>query len=446
MKFSIIILAAGAGTRMKSSTPKVSHKICGRTMLDSILSSALQVSDDIHIILYHQKEIISDHIAKHYPAQLLAQQINIHTQCHEKYPGTGGALLDSSGKMLEFKHKRVVVLNGDMPLIQASTIKEIAKLDSDITLSILTLPNPQGYGRILFADSKKSEVIGIVEQKDCTKEQLQICDVNAGVYAFSAQTLAKLLPLLNNSNAQKEYYLTDVIALGVQNKFKISAFYGKESEFIGVNSKADLAKAQEIRLESLRNRAMENGVIMHIPKSIYIEEDVEFKGECEIENGVRICGKSKIVESKIKAHSVIEDSEIISSDIGPLAHIRPKSKITNTHIGNFVETKSAVLNGIKAGHLSYLGDCEIQKGSNVGAGVITCNYDGITKHKTTIGENVFIGSDTQIIAPINIESNSIIAAGTTVTMDVKSGDLAISRVEQENMKGFFYELFGDKKD
>ncbi len=445
MKFSIVILAAGAGTRMKSNTPKVLHKICGRAMLDSILNSALQVSDDVHIILYHQKEIIQDHIAKHYQAQLSTQQINIHTQHHEKYPGTGGALLDSSGGVIDFKYERIVVLNGDMPLIQAHTIQEIAKLDSEITLSILTLSNPQGYGRILFADSNKSEVIGIVEQKDCTKEQLKICDVNAGVYAFSAQALAKLLPLLNNSNAQKEYYLTDIIAQGVQSKLKVSAFYGKESEFIGVNSKADLAKAQEIRLEYLRSKAMESGVIMHIPKSIYIEEDVEFEGECEIENGVRICGKSKIIESKIKAHSVIEDSEIISSDVGPLAHIRPKSKITNTHIGNFVETKVAVLNGVKAGHLSYLGDCEIQKGSNIGAGVITCNYDGKAKHKTFIGENVFVGSDTQLVAPLNIESNVIIAAGSTITTDVKSGDLAISRIKQQNKKGFFYRFFRIKQ-
>ncbi len=406
-------------------------------MIDLILDSALKASDDVHVILYHQKDIIQHHITEIFGTR----QITIHTQDHQKYPGTGGALLDSSGTMIETKHQRVVILNGDMPLIQSQTIQAIANIDAKAVLSIIQMPNPQGYGRVIFADSNQESIAKVIEQKDCSTKELQINIVNAGIYAFDVGILAKNLPLLQNNNAQKEFYLTDIIGLCVESGIRIAPFYGDKDEFIGVNSKNELALAQDIKLKLLRDKAMASGVIMHIPQSIYIEEDVEFEGECEIENGVRICGKSKIVDSVIKAHSVIKESVIISSDIGPMAHIRPKSHIQNTHIGNFVETKAATLSGVKAGHLSYLGDCEIQNGSNVGAGVITCNYDGKQKHKTFIGENVFIGSDTQLVAPVIVQSNSIIAAGSTITSDVPSGSLAISRTKQQNKAGFFSRFF-----
>ena len=621
MKFSVVILAAGVGSRMKSHKPKVLHRICGKSMIARITEAALQVSDDVHIVLYHQKEVIEAHLCEYFGDKL--ESISLHTQDCQNFPGTGGALMDSSGKLIDLAHDRLVVLNGDMPLISPESIAAIAHTQAPIVVSTITLENPSGYGRVQVDSS--GQITQIIEEKDCDESQKSINLVNAGIYGFDRELLERSLPRLSNDNAQQEYYLTDIIALarsgdsrvgfgakngdccgepqvstqgnsldspckapflspkscreqvapenlqsptakqatavqgeaaagffriprileedkqagrekscseqlqlestfdnpatpqtqkmdsrgeaqtlskpaqdsrsfaqnaqnvatpqaegfemrncgfqgggegillGVNeqapaaesticrskptpNRIKITPFYGNPREFMGVNSKSELAQAESIRLQELRQRAMDQGVIMRLPESIYLEEWVEFEGECEIENNVRICGKSVIKHSHIKASSVVEDSVIEHSDIGPMAHIRPKSHISHTHIGNFVETKSAHLEGVKAGHLSYLGDCEIGSGSNVGAGVITCNYDGKSKHKTHVGEHVFIGSDCQLIAPCNIESHSIIAAGSTITDKVASGELAISRVKQKNIAGFFFRFFGKSRD
>ena len=643
MKFSVVILAAGVGSRMKSHKPKVLHRICGKSMIVRITEAALQVSDDVHIVLYHQKEVIEAHLCEYFGDKL--ESISLHTQDCQNFPGTGGALMDSSGKLIDLAHDRLVVLNGDMPLITPESIAAIAHTQAPIVVSTITLENPSGYGRVLVDSS--GQITQIIEEKDCNQAQKAINLVNAGIYGFDRELLERSLPRLSNDNAQREYYLTDVIALagrdsrvgfGAKNgdccgepavittqgnsldspckapflspkscreqvapenlqsptaiprileedkqagrekscreplqpestfdnpatpqtqkmdsrgeaqtlsdpaqdsrsftqntpilntpqaaanedsrdnaqtlskpaqdsrilelesglfeprkeirlgrlstqrgdeihdsspkpatavqgeaaagffrkaestndpNTLITPFYGNAREFMGVNSKSELAQAESIRLQELRRRAMDQGVIMRLPESIYLEEWVEFEGECEIENNVRICGKSVIKHSHIKASSVVEDSVIEHSDIGPMAHIRPKSHISHTHIGNFVETKAAHLEGVKAGHLSYLGDCEIGSGSNVGAGVITCNYDGKGKHRTIIGQNVFIGSDCQLIAPCNIESHSIIAAGSTITDKVASGELAISRVKQKNIAGFFFRFFGKSRD
>ncbi|MGX3045679.1 bifunctional UDP-N-acetylglucosamine diphosphorylase/glucosamine-1-phosphate N-acetyltransferase GlmU [Helicobacter sp. T3_23-1056] len=465
MDFSVIILAAGAGTRMRSHAPKVLHTICGKPMIYYIVREALSVSDDVHIVLYHKREMIESYLKKCLENGELKGNLAFHTQNHEAFPGTGGAFFvnegekssqNSSKKIIDFAHKCVVVLNGDMPLITRETIAKIAhflnphnaKITAKIAISTMKLENPSGYGRVIFSDLASgacdAEVEAIIEEKDCDEPQKRVNIVNAGIYAFDRGILQNLLPKISNHNAQKEFYLTDMIALARAQGIKISAFCGDKDEFMGVNSKSELAKAECKKLESLREKAMKNGVVMHLPHTIYIEEEVEFVGQCELENGVVIKGKTLIKDSLIKSHSVVESSKIISSDIGPFAHIRPKSVVDSTHIGNFVETKAANLQGVKAGHLSYLGDCQIGKGSNVGAGVITCNYDGKAKHKTIIGENVFIGSDTQLVAPVNVESSVLIAAGSTITNDIKSGDLAISRVKQVNKAGFFKRFFGDK--
>ena len=574
MKFSVVILAAGVGSRMKSNKPKVLHSICGKSMIARITEAALQVSDDVHIVLYHQKEVIEAHLCEYFGDKL--ESITLHTQDCQNFPGTGGALMDSSGKLIDLAHDRLVVLNGDMPLISPESIATIAQAQAPIIVSTITLENPSGYGRVLVDPS--GQITQIIEEKDCNQAQKAIKLVNAGIYGFDRELLASSLPKLTNDNAQQEYYLTDIIALAgrdsalgkhsadlanfgatadhqsssapkfaknsksptamprILEEYKqagrekscreqlqlestfdnpatpqtqkmdsrgeaqtlsepaqdsrilelesglfeprkeirlgclstqrgdeihdsspkaestndpkplIAPFYGNPREFMGVNSKSELAQAEAIRLQELRQRAMDQGVIMRLPESIYLEEWVEFEGECEIENNVRICGKSIIKHSHIKAGSVIEHSVIEHSDIGPMAHIRPKSHISHTHIGNFVETKSAHLDGVKAGHLSYLGDCEIGSGSNVGAGVITCNYDGKQKHRTIIGQNVFIGSDTQLVAPVEIESSSIIGAGSTITTNVKSGELALSRTKQSNIAGFFFRFFGKSRD
>ena len=217
-----------------------------------------------------------------------------------------------------------------------------------------------------------------------------------------------------------------------------------EQNFMGINDKFALSVAENLMQDEIKQNLMKQGVIMRLPQTIYIDYRAKFEGECELENGVSIIGDCTIKNSIIKANSVIEDSLIENSDLGPCAHVRPGCEILNTHIGNFVELKKAKVNGIKAGHLSYLGDCEIDEGTNVGCGTITCNYDGKNKYKTLIGKNVFIGSDTQLIAPVKIEDNVLIAAGSTITSDVQSGALAISRTKQVNKDGFFDKFFKDK--
>ena len=430
MSLSIVVLAAGKGTRMKSKTPKVLHEISGKPMLFHILDEARKLSNDITVILSHQFDLVKERILSNYP------DIKIHKQDLQNYPGTGGAL-----KNLEFKGNRVLILNGDMPLVTKESLEKLTNSKAPLAMSVLNLDNPSGYGRVIIKDSKVKK---IVEEKDASTEEKVVTTVNAGVYALDSNILNEFIPKLNNSNAQKEYYLTDIVQMAVEKELNIEPIEVDEDEFMGVNSKYHLSIAEEFMQNRIKKALMEDGVIMRMPESIYIDSRAKFEGECILENGVTIEGECNIIESHIKAYSVVEDSTIKNSDIGPMAHIRPKSNIKDTHIGNFVEVKKSNLSGVKAGHLSYLGDSTIQEGTNIGAGVITCNYDGKAKYNTNIGKNVFVGSDSQLVAPVNIEDNSMIAAGSTITNDVPSGALAISRVKQKIINGFFNKFFNKK--
>lgn len=439
---SVIILAAGFGTRMKSYTPKVLHKICGKEMLSCVIDEVLLVSDDIHIVLFNQSENIMDLLSAKYQKD----KFNIHMQNYDKYPGTAGAIMkgigDNPKDLINVKYEKVLILSADMPLIHASKLKELIKCDAIACVGVFKIDNVSGYGRVII---NHGFIKSIIEEKDANDDIKKIDIVNAGIYCFNKSVLNKYLSMIDNNNNQKEFYLTDVVEL-ISSENSIKAIYGDVNEFMGVNSKVDLAKAEEIMLNRLRDRAMNNGVILHIPSSIYIEFGTEFIGECEIDCGVVLKGNNKIINSHIKANSVIEDSTIKNSNIGPLARIRPKSFIQDSSVGNFVEIKESQLIGVKTGHLSYIGNSEIGRGTNIGAGVITCNYDGKSKHKTKIGSNVFVGSGSQIVAPVNIESNSIIAAGSVITKNVNEGDLAISRVRQENKNGFFHAFFKEIKN
>jgi len=427
MAVSVVILAAGQGTRMKSKIPKVLHEISGKPMLFHAIEAALRLSDDITVVLYHEAEMIKQRIIKNY------ENINFHIQDAINFPGTGGAMMN-----VKTKHDKTLILNGDMPLVTNEALHKLTDNDADITMSVIMLDNPSGYGRVMI---ENTEVKHIVEQKDCSPEQLECKSVNAGVYCVKSDLLSRYIPKLNNSNAQKEYYLTDIIEMAVKDGLHVKPIFVDEEEFKGVNSKLDLSHAEDIMQDRIKTRWMTEGVIMRLPKTIYIDSRASFEGECILENGVTIIGDTKIVNSHIKAHSVVEESTLIDSDIGPMARIRPQSMITDTHIGNFVEVKKSLLNGVKAGHLSYLGDSKIDSGSNIGAGVITCNYDGKKKYKTVIGKNVFVGSDSQLVAPVVIEDDVMIAAGTTVTHDVGKGALAVSRVPMKIVANFFYKFF-----
>ena len=427
MSISVIILAAGKGTRMKSNLPKVLHKISGKPMLFHILDESKKISDDITVVLSHQFDLVKNSIEENY------KNINIHKQDIAKYPGTGGAL-----KGVEVKGKRVLILNGDMPLVTANTLQELTKSKAPIAMTVLELDNPSGYGRVVIKDGVAKE---IVEEKDCTEEQKSIKSVNAGVYCVDSSILKEFIPKIDNNNAQSEYYLTDIVKMAVDKGLDIEPIVVDENEFMGVNSKLHLSIAEDFMQNRIKEKFMENGVIMRNPSTIYIDSRAKISGESILENGVTIEGECDIDSSHIKAHSVVEESIIKNSSIGPIAHIRPKSEITDTHIGNFVEVKKSKLNGVKAGHLSYLGDSEIDSGTNIGAGVITCNYDGKNKYKTKIGKNVFVGSDSQIVAPVTLEDNTMVAAGTTVTNDVPSDALAISRNKLKIVESFFSKFF-----
>ena len=428
---SIVILAAGKGSRMKSPKAKVLHSISGKPMLYHIIKASKEISDDITVVVAHQKEAVMEEINSYF------DDINFSIQDAENFPGTGGAMMNIAPK-----NEKVLVLNGDMPLITSNALQGFLDIDSDIIMSIFDLENPDGYGRVII---EENQVQKIVEQKDSNEDELKVTTVNAGIYAFSKAVIEKYIPLLSDDNAQKEYYLTDVIAMARADNLNISPLLVDEEHFKGVNSKKDLADSEEIMQNRIKTKLMNDGVIMQLPSTIYIQEGVSFEGECIVENACRITGNTLIVNSHIKSGSVIEDSIVKNSDVGPLAHLRPASYIEDTHIGNFVEVKKSSLKGVKAGHLSYIGDAQVDEGTNIGAGVITCNYDGINKYKTIIGKNVFVGSDSQLIAPLNIENDVMIAAGTTLTSGkVESGVLAISRTKLRTIKNFYHKFFSSK--
>ncbi|MGB5506613.1 MAG: bifunctional UDP-N-acetylglucosamine diphosphorylase/glucosamine-1-phosphate N-acetyltransferase GlmU [Sulfurovum sp.] len=430
MSISVVILAAGQGTRMKSTTPKVLHEISGKSMLFHAIDAAKKISDDITVVLYHQAARIQESIEAHYSG------IHFHMQDAVQFPGTGGAM-----KGVHVTHSKALILNGDMPLVTMNALESLMQGDADINMSVIKLDNPSGYGRVVISEGS---VVEIVEEKDCKPEQKEIQTVNAGVYCVKKELLESYIPALSNDNAQKEYYLTDIIKMAVDEGKPVHPVIVEEEEFKGVNSKLDLAHAEEILQRRIKTEWMKAGVSMRLPETIYIDSRATFEGECMLENGVSIQGASHIIASHIKTHSVIEDAYIQNSDVGPMGRIRPNTKLINTHIGNFVEVKKSTLTGVKAGHLAYIGDATVEEGSNIGAGVITCNYDGKNKYQTNIGKNVFVGSDTQLVAPVTIEDDVIIAAGSTINKNVAQGELAISRAPMKTIKGFFYKFFGEK--
>ncbi|MDD3344043.1 MAG: bifunctional UDP-N-acetylglucosamine diphosphorylase/glucosamine-1-phosphate N-acetyltransferase GlmU [Sulfurospirillaceae bacterium] len=428
MSISVAIMAAGLGTRMKSTIPKVLHTISGFEMLYHIIKEAKCVSDDVHVIIYHQAELIKEKMSDYF------NDIHFVIQDHQNFPGTGGAIMGVNPK-----YDQLLVLNGDMPLLQASDMQNFTHFNAEVVMSAFTCQEPFGYGRVIM--DHNNNVQKIVEEKDATELEKEVKTVNAGVYLFQTSFLKAHLSKLTNQNIQNEYYITDLISLAND----VKAILVDEHTFMGVNSKYHLSIAETLMQERIKRAFMEQGVVMRLPQTIYVEADVAIEGECVLENGVSLLKGTKLVNAHIKTNSVIEKSTIINSSIGPMARIRPDSVIENSHIGNFVEIKKSTLKGVKAGHLSYLGDSEIDEGTNIGCGTITCNYDGKTKYKTIIGKNVFVGSDTQLVAPVCISDDVIIASGTTVTKDIPKGSLAINRAPLKIVENFFYKFFGSQK-
>lgn len=427
MKKSVVILAAGFGTRMNSNLAKPLHTICGKSLIKIIVENALKLADDVTLILHHQAESIKEHLKDFNNLNYIYQDMTNHK-------GTGGALIS-----YEPKNDEVLILNADMPLITLKSLEIIANTKADIVLSTFNKFEKNAYGRVIKENNK---ITKIVETKDANDEELKCTLCNAGIYKMSKNVLKTYIPKLNNNNAQKEYYITDVIKMAIDDGLMLSECVFDELEFLGINNKLDLELAESIMQDRIKNELLINGVIMHNKSSIFIELDCEISNDCEIESGVVIKANSKIKNSKILTNCVIENSIIENSSIGPMARIRPKCVIKESKIGNFVECKNAKLEDVKAGHLAYLGDCEISSGVNIGCGVIICNYDGKAKHISKIGKNVFVGSNANLIAPINIPDDTLIAAGSTISnKDAKK--LVAKDLFLERSKGVIFNNFKD---
>lgn len=449
MNTACVILAAGLGKRMNSSLPKVLHKICGMPMLQHVINAAQRLRPEKNIVVVGQH---SERIKKEIP------EARLFFVRQEEPKGTGDALMSAASALRGF-NGTVLVLNGDTPLITVKTLKKFiacsAKNEDALSILSFIAEDPSAYGRILRDNSGKA--LGIAEDKDASYEQRQIREVNSGFYAISSACM-ELLKKIRLNKAKGEYYLTDLLGIAADRNLKTGVYcIGSEAELMGVNNRRDLFRAECLMQAKIINNLVDKGVNFIDTASVYIQPEVKIgqdttiypnvylEGHTKIGSGCIIYPNVRIMDSiigdnaAIKDSSVIEDSEVRhKAQIGPFAHIRPGSLIGSAaKIGNFVEIKKTVIGDrAKASHLSYIGDASVGKDVNIGAGTITCNYDGQKKHKTVISDKVFIGSDTQLIAPVKIGRGAYVGAGSTITRDVPPEALAISRVRQENIEGW----------
>ncbi len=445
---TIIILAAGVGKRMKSSKAKVLHILGGRTLLQHVIDTSRELNPEkICVVIGHCGDQVK-------------QEINDQSLCwvrQEKQLGTGHALMQAQHELTD--DGMTLILYGDVPLIHVETLKNLLSEVRDNQCGLLTvnLNDPSGYGRIV-RDTKTNEITSIVEHKDASEIQREICEVNTGIMLIPNKYLHRWLPKLTNENTQGEYYLTDVIALAVKENIQIKIVQPEcIYEVLGVNDKKQLAELERIYQRENANELMEKGVgladparidirgRLHCDQDVSIDINCIFEGVVELQNGVKIGAHCFLKNVRVASNSTIQPySHIESAEIGhdciigPFARIRPGTKLMKAvHVGNFVEVKNSQIGkGSKANHLSYLGDTIVGENVNVGAGTITCNYDGANKHQTIIEDDVFIGSDTQLIAPIRISKGTTIGAGSTITRDTPENALTLSRAKQISITGW----------
>ncbi len=443
----VVILAAGQGSRMKSALPKVLHPIAGRPMLHHVIATAKQLgAEKIHTVIGHGAEKVRE----------TTDEASVNWVTQSEQLGTGHAVAQALPDLPD--DARVLVLYGDVPLTRHETLDGLVGTLDDNTLGLLTvtMDNPQGYGRIVRnADGK---VQSIVEQKDASAEQQQIREVNTGILAVSAKHLKNWLPTLSNSNAQGEYYLTDIIAMAVDQGLGVSVSQPENPfEVQVVNNRLQLAELERWFQRQQADRLMTEGATLADParldvrgeltigNDLWIDVNVVFEGKVNLGSNVSI-GPGCVIKdttiadgAEIKANSVIEGAVIgAHAQIGPFARIRPGTELAaNTKVGNFVETKKAIVGeGSKINHLSYVGDASLGRNVNVGAGTITCNYDGVNKYQTVLGDGVFVGSNTALVAPVTVAAEATIGAGSTITRDVADHELAVARGRQRNISGW----------
>jgi len=439
---SVAILAAGKGTRMESSLPKVLHKISGKSLLQRVIDSCLELNpNQIFVIIGHKSKEVKDSIPNNQKVQFVIQ---------EPQSGTGHAIQVLCREVKKNEGK-LLVLNGDVPLIKPKTLKKLLNLhdkkNADVSLITTKKKNPNGYGRVFLEDDL---IDRIVEEKDCNNQERLNLLINAGVYCFNWENLSKIISNLQSNNNQKEIYLTDTVSL-LKNSFSLEV--EDDGELEGINNRIQLSKCEDIFQNSIKEKHMLNGVTFlnkascsiseesEIGKDVIIEANTHIRGSSRIFNNCVIGPNTYIENSNVGLHCEISNSTVYDSQImdnikiGPYSHIRPNSKISSySKIGNFVEIKNSHLEEeSKVNHLSYIGDSIIGSYTNIGAGTITANFDGQKKHQTKIGKNSSIGANTVFVAPINLGESVTTGAGSVITKDSKDNSLAISRTKQVNI-------------
>jgi bifunctional UDP-N-acetylglucosamine pyrophosphorylase/glucosamine-1-phosphate N-acetyltransferase len=452
MQFAIVIMAAGKGTRLKSKRPKVLHEVGGKSLIRHVVDAATQIvpPEDVYVIVGHQAGLVRDAVA--------GQGVQFIEQTEQR--GTGHAIQQTRQAVQGYEN--VIVLSGDVPLIRPETVRGIRDfhLERKAAMTILTAApeNLQGYGRVIRKSSSSDEVREIVEPKALTAEGAKAREINSGIYAFAGKPLFAHIDSLGTDNAHGEYYLTDLAAILQGAGERVLALEAENpDEVLGANTIAEMMAIDgKLRLMTAR-RLMAEGVTIFRPETTVIDAGVTVGPDTVIEPFVQLLGETKIGQDcRVRSYSVLEHATVGNqvvirqgcvitqsqiedgATVGPYAHLRPESVIgEGAHIGNFVETKKVRFGkGSKAGHLTYMGDAEIGEGVNVGAGVITCNYDGISKRKTVIGDQVFVGSDSTLVAPVSLGKGSYIAAGSCITDDVPEDALALGRSRQTIKEGW----------
>ncbi len=446
MSLDIVILAAGQGTRMRSALPKVLHPVAGQSMLGHVISTARALQPrSIQVVIGHGAEQVRQ--------RLVGDELNYVVQAEQL--GTGHAVAQA---LPNLSAERVLILYGDVPLIEAETLQRLLQKVGPEQLALLTvtLDDPTGYGRIVR--DAHGEVQAIVEHKDASAEQKAIREGNTGILAVPGSRIGEWLGRLSNSNAQGEYYLTDVIAMAVADGLRVATEQPQDAmEVQGANDRIQLAELERHYQLRAARRLMAQGVTLRDPsrfdlrgevsvgRDVLIDVNVVLEGEVVIEDDVQIGPNCVIKDSTLRRGAIVKanshlDGAVVGegADCGPFARLRPGSTLgAKAHVGNFVEMKNASLgDGAKAGHLSYLGDAEIGARTNIGAGTITCNYDGANKFKTVMGEDVFIGSNSSLVAPLNLGDGATTGAGSTITADVPAHTLALGRGRQRNIDGW----------
>ncbi len=445
-QLSVAILAAGKGTRMYSDLPKVLHPLAGKPMVQHVIDTASKLgAKQVHLVYGHGGDLLKKTLAN--------QPINWVLQAEQL--GTGHAMQQAAPYFSD--DENVLMLYGDVPLIAEETLDRLinAKPEGGIGLLTVKLDDPSGYGRIVRKDG---QVVSIVEHKDATAEQHKINEINTGILVASGKDLKRWLAKLDNNNAQGEFYITDIIALAHAEGNAIEAVHPTRlSEVEGVNNRLQLSRLERVYQSEQAESLLLAGVMLNDPARFDLRGELVHGRDITIDTNVIIEGKVVLGDrvfigsgcvlkdcvigndSVISPYSVIENAELnVGCTVGPFARLRPGAKLEqDAHVGNFVEIKNSRLGkGSKAGHLSYLGDAEIGDRVNIGAGTITCNYDGANKFKTIIGDDVFVGSDTQLVAPVSVANGATIGAGTTVTSNVGENELVISRVKQKHITGW----------